>query len=129
MKNTPRRDTPKELALRQELHRRGLRYLVDAPPLPELRRRADLVFRGPRIAVFVDGCFWHRCPQHGTTPIANHNWWLAKLERNRERDRDTDLRLRKAGWRVIRVWEHDPIGSAANRVERAVRQYGRARTR
>jgi DNA mismatch endonuclease (patch repair protein) len=80
------------------------------------------LFRGPRVAVYVDGCFWHGCPLHGTTPVSNHNWWVAKLERNKERDRDTDRRLRKAGWRVIRVWEHEPTGSAADRVERAVRQ-------
>jgi DNA mismatch endonuclease (patch repair protein) len=122
MMNTPKRDTPKELALRRELHGRGLRYLVDVAPLLSLRRRADLVFRGPHIAVFVDGCFWHCCPQHGTTPKSNRNWWLAKLKRNRERDRDTDVRLHQAGWRVIRVWEHEPTGAAADRVERAVRQ-------
>lgn len=120
MKNTPRRDTPKELALRRELHSRGLRYLVDSAPLPGLRRRADLVFRGARVAVFVDGCFWHGCPRHGTVPVANRNWWVEKLARNVERDRDTGERLRQAGWHVVRVWEHEATPAAADRVERAL---------
>jgi DNA mismatch endonuclease (patch repair protein) len=121
MKQTRQRDTPKELALRRELHRRGLRYYVDAPPLPGLRRRADLVFRGARVAVFVDGCFWHQCPVHGTMPASNRKWWSDKLAGNVARDRDTDQRLRAAGWRVVRVWEHDSTMSAARRVERCVR--------
>lgn len=120
MKNTPRRDTPKELALRRELHSRGLRYLVDSAPLPGLRRRADLVFRGARVAVFVDGCFWHGCPRHGTVPVANRNWWVEKLARNVERDCDTGERLRQAGWHVVRVWEHEATPAAADRVERAL---------
>jgi DNA mismatch endonuclease (patch repair protein) len=126
MKNTPRRDTPKELALRRELHSRGLRYLVDSAPLPGLRRRADLVFRGARVAVFVDGCFWHGCPRHGTVPVANRNWWVEKLARNVERDCDTGERLRQAGWHVVRVWEHEATPAAADRVERALTPSGRS---
>ena len=100
MRQTRRRDTPKELDLRRELHRRGLRYLVDAAPLPGLRRRADLVFRRPRVAVFVDGCFWHQCPKHKTMPVANREWWSEKLAGNVDRDRDTDQapRRRLAGY-------------------------------
>src|SRR4051794_36134828 len=75
------RDTAPEIALRSELHRRGLRYRVDAAPLPELRRRADVVFRSARLAVFVDGCFWHGCPDHGVQPRANAEWWRGKLAR------------------------------------------------
>jgi DNA mismatch endonuclease (patch repair protein) len=122
MKGTRKRDTPKELELRRELHHRGLRYLVDAAPLPGVRRRADLVFRGPRVAVFVDGCFWHQCPEHGTIPVSNREWWSDKLTRNVVRDRDTDQKLRAAGWRVIRIWEHESSLSAAQRVENCVRR-------
>jgi DNA mismatch endonuclease (patch repair protein) len=116
-----RRDTPAELRLRSELHGQGLRYLVDAAPLIGLRRRADLLFRGPRVAVFVDGCFWHGCPQHMTWPAANADWWRAKIERNKARDRDTDRRLKDAGWLVVRVWEHEDPREAAEHVAHAVR--------
>lgn len=116
-----RRDTQPELALRRGLWARGLRYRVDYRVLPELRRRADLAFVGPRVAVFVDGCFWHRCPDHGTTPRANRAWWVAKLDKNVERDRDTDARLRAEDWVVVRVWEHEDPTDAVARVERAVR--------
>jgi len=110
----PSSDTKPELALRRELHRRGLRYRVGTAPLPGLRRRADVVFTRRRIAVFVDGCFWHRCPEHGTQPRNNFDWWQAKLDRNVERDRHTDAALLAAGWRVVRVWEHeDPAAAAA----------------
>jgi DNA mismatch endonuclease (patch repair protein) len=125
MKNTPQRDTPKEIALRRMLHKRGLRYLVDAPPVPGLRRRADILFRGPRVAVFVDGCFWHSCPQHGTTPVTNRNWWRNKLSENVRRDRDTDRRMHEAGWIVVRVWEHEATSLAVRRVESAVRRTNR----
>ncbi|HVM13722.1 MAG TPA: very short patch repair endonuclease [Egibacteraceae bacterium] len=113
MQRQRRADTRPELALRRELHRRGLRYRVDVPVLPGLRRRADVVFPRQRIAVFVDGCFWHACPQHGTSPKANAAWWREKLGANVERDRDTDHRLREAGWTPIRIWEHeDPLHAA-----------------
>lgn len=121
MQNTRRRDTPKELDLRRELHRRGLRYRVDTAPILASRRRADLVFRGLHVAVFVDGCFWHQCPKHKTMPVANREWWSEKLARNVARDRDTDLQLRAAGWRVVRIWEHESTLGAANRVEKALR--------
>jgi DNA mismatch endonuclease (patch repair protein) len=123
MKRTRQRDTPKELDLRRELHHRGLRYLVDAAPLPGLRRRADLVFRGPRVAVFVDGCFWHQCPEHGTMPQSNREWWSNKLTRNVARDRDTDERLRAAGWQIVRIWEHDSTLCAADLVQSFVRAH------
>lgn len=121
MENQRRRDTEPEVRLRRAVWRRGLRYRVDHKILPGLRRRADLAFLGPRVAVFVDGCFWHRCPQHATSPKSNRAWWDDKLTRNVMRDRDTDERLRDAGWVVVRVWEHEDPGSAADRVEHAVR--------
>ena len=110
------RDTTPELALRRELHRRGLRYRVDAAPLPGLRLRADVLFTRRRVAVFLDGCFWHRCPDHGTAPRHNADWWRAKLDRNVERDRQTDAALTEAGWSVVRVWEHEDPVLAADRV-------------
>lgn len=115
------RDTQPELALRKRLWAKGLRYRVDYKVLPALRRRADLAFLGPRVAVFVDGCFWHRCPEHGTTPHANREWWEEKLGKNVERDLDTMARLEAEGWAVVRVWEHEAPAEAAIRVEQAVR--------
>lgn len=115
-----RRDTSPELALRRCLHARGLRYRVDAPVVAGLRRRADIVFPRSKVAVFVDGCFWHSCPDHGTLPLANRTWWKQKLARTVERDRDTDERLARSGWRVIRVWEHESPDDAAQRVAKAV---------
>jgi DNA mismatch endonuclease (patch repair protein) len=119
MQATPRRDTPQELALRSALHKLGLRFRVDWP-LPETRRRADLAFIRARVVVFVDGCFWHGCPVHGTWPKANANWWRTKILTNVRRDRDTDDRLRTMGWRVLRFWEHDPIDRAAKIVAKTV---------
>ena len=101
------RDTGPELAVRQRLHALGYRYRVDHRPLPDLRARGDLVFTRARVVVFVDGCFWHRCPQHATSPRHNGVWWQAKLDANVVRDRATDRRLAEAGWRVVRIWEHE----------------------
>jgi DNA mismatch endonuclease, patch repair protein len=113
MRGQARRDTTPELALRQALHRLGLRYRVDRRVLPGVRRRADLVFGPARVAVFVDGCFWHACPVHGTWPKANAAWWRAKLTHNVDRDRDTDAALAAEGWLAIRVWEHDDMQQVA----------------
>ena len=121
MQNVGKRDTPAEMALRSALHRQGLRFRVDAAPLSGLRRRADIVFRSEKIAVFVDGCFWHGCPLHGTWPKSNGEWWKRKIERTRQRDAETDRRLVEAGWRVIRVWEHDDLEKAAEQVISSVR--------
>lgn len=120
MRQQRRRDTAPEMALRRRLHAQGLRYRVDAP-LPTMRRRADLLFSSARVAVFVDGCFWHGCPEHGTQPMSNASWWAAKLAANVDRDRDTDRCLASLGWTVIRVWEHEPPAAAAERVAEAVR--------
>jgi len=106
------RDTGPELAVRQRLHALGYRYRVDHRPLPDLRARGDLVFTRARVVVFVDGCFWHRCPQHATSPRHNGAWWQAKLDANVARDRATDRRLADAGWRVVRIWEHEAPDAA-----------------
>lgn len=113
------RDTAPELALRRLLHGRGLRYRIDVAPLPGLRRRPDLVFTRARLAVFIDGCFWHRCPQHGTSPKNNADWWRAKLDRNVQRDRDTDRNFTDAGWQVLRFWEHETPDQVADQVQDA----------
>lgn len=120
MQRQRQRDTAPEVALRRLLFACGLRYRVDYP-LPGLRRRADIAFTRRRVAVFVDGCFWHGCPLHGTQPKRNGLWWSEKLAANRSRDRDTDRRLRAAGWTVLRVWEHEAPSRASRRIERRVR--------
>lgn len=121
MRRQARSNTRPELALRRLVHRAGLRYLVDAPlPLQGVRRRADLLFRGAKVAVFVDGCFWHACPVHAAKPKSNAIWWFDKLAANVARDRDTDRRLTEAGWAVVRVWEHQPPEQAAAEVQRVV---------
>jgi len=121
MKAQRRRDTAPELALRRELWRRGLRYRVDHK-VKGTRRRVDVVFTRARVAVFVDGCFWHRCPLHSTLPKANADWWLAKLEANVERDRRTDVDLLVDGWNVVRIWEHEDPVDAADLIEALVRR-------
>jgi DNA mismatch endonuclease (patch repair protein) len=121
MERQRRRDTGPELAVRKALHAKGLRYRVDIPPIPGTRRRADIVFTRVRVAVFVDGCFWHGCPQHATLPKSNTAWWTAKLDANRHRDRDTDEQLLRAGWTVLRVWEHEDMTDIACRVFETVR--------
>ena len=122
MQQQRRRDTRPEVALRRSLHAAGLRYRVELPVIPTLHRRADIVFGPTKVAVFVDGCFWHMCPQHATSPKANADWWRQKLERNRERDRDTDRMLLAQGWLPVRVWEHENMAEAAVRVAEAVRR-------
>ena len=110
------RDTATELALRRELHRLGLRYRVHRRPLPGVRREADVVFGPSRVVGFVDGGFWHGCPEHATWPRANAEFWRNKIEGNRLRDADTDRRLAQAGWAVLRVWEHEDPVVAVRRV-------------
>ena len=113
--------TAPELAVRRELHRRGLRYRVNMS-LPQVgRTRPDIVFTRARVAVFVDGCFWHRCPEHASFPKTNAHWWRDKLNTNVIRDRATDAVLAGAGWTVIRIWEHEDPIAAADQVESIVR--------
>ena len=114
------RDTSPEMAIRRLLHAMGLRYRVDARPVKEICRRADVVFGPAKVAVFVDGCFWHCCPQHGSIPATNADYWIPKLKRNVERDSETNALLKAAGWRVIRIWEHQSPDAAATRIARAV---------
>jgi DNA mismatch endonuclease (patch repair protein) len=116
-----RRDTAPEVELRRELHRRGLRFRVSFRPSVAVRSTADLVFTRAKVAVYVDGCFWHSCPEHGTMPASNRDWWHEKLERNKARDREADEALAAAGWRVVRVWEHETAREAADRIERMLR--------
>lgn len=122
MKATRRRDTPGELAVRSELHRRGFRFRVDTAPIRGARRRADIVFTRQRVAVYIDGCFWHGCPQHGTWPQANADWWRSKIEANQKRDRESDAELTAHGWRVVRLWTHEDARAAVRRVADALDQ-------
>lgn len=113
MKANRRTDTGPEIAVRRLLHAAGFRYRVDYAPLGG-RRKADLVFRRARVAVFIDGCFWHSCPEHGTKPARNAEYWVPKLSRNVERDAEANSMLHSAGWTVLRFWEHeDPREVAA----------------
>ncbi|MEU1779725.1 very short patch repair endonuclease [Streptomyces abikoensis] len=114
------RDTDIEIALRQELHRRGMRYRVHRRPVAGVRREADIVFGPAKVAVFVDGCFWHGCPTHATWPKRNDRFWRDKIEGNERRDRNTDQRLTEAGWLSLRVWEHEAPTEAADRIQAAV---------
>ena len=114
------RDSKPELAVRSAVHAFGLRYRVDVRPVAGLRRKADLVFTRARVAVFVDGCFWHGCSAHHTVAETNAEFWAAKVARNRDRDRETDRLLAEAGWRVVRVWEHEDPVAAADRVRAIV---------
>jgi DNA mismatch endonuclease, patch repair protein len=117
MSRQSRRDTGPELALRSALHRRGLRYRIHRRPLPRLARVADIVFPTEHVAVFVDGCFWHGCEQHGKRRHNVNSWyWPAKIGRNRSRDADTDRRLHDAGWIAVRIWEHEDPHEAALRI-------------
>jgi DNA mismatch endonuclease, patch repair protein len=122
MSRVRRRDTAPELELRSELHRRGLRYRVDKRPLKGIPSRADLVFGPAKVAVYVDGCFWHSCPEHGTMPRSNEAFWQDKLGRNQERDAAVNEALAGEGWTVVRIWEHEEIEAAADRVEAAVKK-------
>lgn len=120
MAATGQRDTTAELRIRKILFAKGLRYRVDYPVLTNPRRRADVAFIGPTVAVFIDGCFWHGCPEHGTWPKANAEFWREKIEANRKRDQDTNRRLKADGWYVIRIWEHENPEDAVDRVVQAV---------
>jgi len=113
MSTLARRDTAPELALRRELHRRGLRYRTQVKVPGNNRRTIDIAFTRVRLAVYVDGCFWHGCPEHHVRPKANAEWWDWKIGNNIRRDHSTDHELHAAGWQVMRVWEHvDPVVAA-----------------
>lgn len=120
MATAKRRDTAPEMLLRRELHRRGRRFRVVLKVPGNNRRTIDIAFPKQKLAVFVDGCFWHGCPEHGTKPSANAQWWLVKLAANAQRDHDTNRLLGDAEWTVIRVWEHVSPSDAADAVERVL---------
>lgn len=121
-KGNRRRDTKPEVALRSTLHQRGLRFRKDfLVRYPGSRVRVDICFTKARIAVFVDGCFWHVCPEHHHPPGRNQDYWSPKLGANVARDRRNDMGLTADGWLVLRVWEHEDVAAAADRVEAAVR--------
>jgi DNA mismatch endonuclease, patch repair protein len=122
MQGNRSRDTSPEIAVRRLLHAAGLRYRVDYRPEPSLRRTADIVFTKQRVAIFIDGCYWHACAQHGTAARSNATYWSEKLQRNVARDADTTARLEAAGWTVLRFWEHEDPIEVASEVTVAVRR-------
>ena len=128
MQSVGRRDTPAELAVRTRLHRMGLRFRVDHPPLAGVRRRADILFTKARVAVYVDGCYWHGCPQHCRMPAANSRYWRQKISRNISRDRASVRSLKAAGWRVIRIWGH-ALRYPARVSQRIIRELNTSRRR
>ena len=116
------KDTNAELAVRRLLHAAGLRYRVEYPVPGMARRRIDVAFPGAKLAILIDGCFWHGCPEHATHPKANAEWWRQKLERNMTRDIETTEHLRAEGWEVLRFWEHEAPQDVADEVRRVVTQ-------
>lgn len=109
MRNMPEHSTGPEMAVRRLLHRGGLRYRVQYPVPGAPRRTIDIAFPGKKVAVFIDGCFWHGCTEHRNIPDHNRDWWQKKIDENRARDRDTDEKLREVGWTVFRFWEHEEL--------------------
>lgn len=116
------RDTRPEMAVRRLLHAHGLRYRVSTRPERDLRRTADILFRPAKVAVFIDGCFWHGCPLHVTSPKTHAAYWAQKIAENQTRDAETTRVLQSRGWLVLRFWEHESPSEVAMSVERAVRQ-------
>jgi len=127
MQGNRSRDTSPEVAIRQLLHAAGFRYRVHRSPLKELRRRADIVFGPAKVAVFIDGCYWHGCPEHYVPPKTNSGYWRPKISGNVARDRDTDIRLKAAGWTVLRFWEHESPEACSATIAAAVREQRAAR--
>jgi DNA mismatch endonuclease, patch repair protein len=109
-------DNPRERELRSRLHRNGFRFRIHYRAIVGSTRTVDIAFTRLRLAVFSDGCFWHDCPQHGTQPKKNADWWRRKIAANVARDRDTDARLVALGWSVLRLWEHVPIDQAMTKI-------------
>jgi len=116
------RDTGPERAVRSILHSRGYRYRTHYKPVAGLRRSADIAFTRYKLAIFIDGCFWHRCPRHFIAPKTNAAYWGPKIDGNVARDRRTDRALRSAGWTVMRFWEHEAPGEIADLVQRQLDQ-------
>lgn len=122
MQGNRSRDTEPELAIRRLLHAAGVRYRVHRSPLKEVRRRADIVFGPAKVAVFIDGCYWHGCPEHYVPPKTNPGYWGPKISGNIARDRDTDARLTAAGWLVLRFWAHEPAQECSAAILCAVQE-------
>lgn len=120
MRRQSSRDTGPEIAVRRLLHAAGLRYRVNVPVPGAPRRTIDISFGKVKVAVFMDGCFWHGCPQHATRPKANAEWWRIKLNKNMARDLDTNDRLRAEGWTVLRFWEHEHAKDVAREIAAVV---------
>lgn len=120
MRANKRSSTQPELRIRKLVHASGLRYRIDTKPEKDLNRRADIVFRQAKVAVFIHGCFWHGCPRHFKSPKTNKRFWQTKIERNIQRDKETRNILRKRGWRVIEIWEHQSSESGARSIVRVV---------
>ncbi len=114
------RDTRAELAVRRLVHAAGLSYRVNARPEPDLRRTADLLFTRVRVAVFIDGCYWHGCPEHFSVPATNLDYWSTKISQNQARDLETTALLAAHGWLVLRFWEHEPPTTVAERIAELV---------
>ena len=125
MQGNRSRDTKPELAVRRIVHARGLRYRVNRRPIPGVPRTADLVFSRAKVAVFIDGCFWHGCPDHHRAPRANAGYWTDKIARNRSRDSETSKLLSGVGWTVLRFWSHEDPSAVADQIQRAVERKGR----
>lgn len=123
MSRQNRRDTAPEVAVRRILHAGGLRYRVNAPVPGMPRRTIDIVFPKAKVAVFLDGCFWHGCPQHATSPKANAEWWRTKLDKNMARDAETTEHLTHEGWTVLRFWEHEPVDDVASTITATVKPH------
>jgi len=123
MSRMPRRDTRPELAARREMHSRGMRFRVSAA----LPGRPDIVLTRAKIAIFIDGCFWHACPEHGNIPKNNSLWWSEKLARNQRRDGEKDAALIAMGWSPLHFWEHEPVADVVDLIEAAWREATRRR--
>ncbi|WP_108249961.1 very short patch repair endonuclease [Planctomonas deserti] len=121
MQSNKGRDTKPELAVRRLLHAAGVRYRVNYRPIPRLRRTADIVFTRANVAVFIDGCFWHGCPEHYQRPAANRDFWDSKVTQNATRDLETTRRLEAEGWVVLRFWEHESAADVARAILERVR--------
>ena len=122
MQTQRQRDTQCELAIRRQLYRLGIRYRIDCRPVPDVHRRADIVIRPAKIALFMDGCFWHKCPLHWKPPKRHAAWWINKVESTARRDKETSDLLERLGWLVIRAWEHECPEVVADKVVQAVCQ-------
>jgi len=122
MQGNKSRDTKPELRVRSLLHRQGLRYRVCQRPEKTIRRTADIVFRKAKIAVNIDGCFWHGCPAHYKEPTRNRDYWRTKIEINHSRDNETDHLLSQFGWTVLRFWEHEDPETVAKTIQEELRK-------